>query len=284
MEGEGSSLALSFRRKSLILCIDRLPFEKRVFQTMSLMILGFDALAFLVLLLLGKTLTVLELRALERDYRQHQGRIADLEEALDTSRRKYLIALKAEGVSKHRASQLKTRLASVRQHLEQLEKTAAQQEARRAQELKQKLEGLVMRALGGATVRRDSQFKRVMKVIHQLVDLHDEENSEELIAAIQKKIEEMGREGLLKAAEQGALSVADEAPEPDGGDVEADEAPAPEPDDEAAQPASEPEPEEQAQSEPEPEPQEEQEQPEAQEARRSRRDLVREAIVKKSLR
>ena len=130
----------------------------------------------------------MELRSLERDYRQNQSRFSDLEEDLETSRRKYLIALKSEGVGKHKVSQLRTRCASLKQHLEQLEITAAQQETQKVENLQSKLEGFVMNALGGSTVRRDSQFKRVMKVINQLVDLENQENSEELVAAIQKKI------------------------------------------------------------------------------------------------
>ena len=59
---------------------------------------GFAALGFIVMLLLGRMFTVMELRSLERDYRQNQGRFSDLEEDLDTSRRKYLVALKSEGV------------------------------------------------------------------------------------------------------------------------------------------------------------------------------------------
>ena len=62
-----------------------------------------------------------------------------------------------------------------------------------------------MNALGGSTVRRDSQFKRVMKVINQLVDLENKENGEELVAAIQKKIAGLGREGLLKVADRGLV-------------------------------------------------------------------------------
>ena len=74
--------------------------------------LGFMALGFLVLLLAGKTLAALETRALERQYRTNQHRIIDLDADLETSRRKYLISLKAEGVSKHKMSQLKIRYAS----------------------------------------------------------------------------------------------------------------------------------------------------------------------------
>jgi hypothetical protein len=175
------------------------------------MILGFSALGFLVMLLLGRMFTVMELRSLERDYRQNQSRFSDLEEDLETSRRKYLIALKSEGVGKHKVSQLRTRCASLKQHLEQLEITAAQQESKKAENLQGKLEGLVMKALGGATVRRDSQFKRVMKVINQLVDLENKENGEELVAAIQKKIAGLGREGLLRVADRGVVAKPEEA-------------------------------------------------------------------------
>ena len=105
------------------------------------MVLGFAALGFIVMLLLGRMFTVMELRSLERDYRQNQGRFSDLEEDLDTSRRKYLVALKSEGVGKHKVSQLRTRCTSLKQHLEQLELTAAQQETQKAENLQSKLEG-----------------------------------------------------------------------------------------------------------------------------------------------
>ena len=61
-------------------------------------VLGFAALGFIVMLLLGRMFTVMELRSLERDYRQNQSRFSYLEEDLDTSCRKYLVALKSEGV------------------------------------------------------------------------------------------------------------------------------------------------------------------------------------------
>ena len=66
--------------------------------------LGFMALGFLVLLLAGKTLTAVETRSLEWQYRTNQHRIIDLDADLETSQRKYLIALKAEGMAKHKMS------------------------------------------------------------------------------------------------------------------------------------------------------------------------------------
>ncbi len=196
---------------------------KREIASVSLL-LGFITLGFLLLLLLGKTLSAWELRALNHEYRANQNQIAELEEDLDTSRRKYLIALKAEGVAKHKASQGKARLASLKQHLEQLEKTAVQQEAQKQKSLEQNLEGLVMKALGGTSVRRDSQFKRVMKVIHQLIDLEKESNNEDLIAAIQEKIDGLGRKGLIEAADRGkavtAGGASDQASEDEAADQE----------------------------------------------------------------
>ena len=51
-----------------------------------------------------------------------------------------------------------------------------------------------------------------MKVINQLVDLENKENSEELVAAIQKKISGFGREGLLKVADRGVVAKSEEGP------------------------------------------------------------------------
>ncbi len=166
------------------------------------LILGLATLGFLLLLLLAKMLTSLELRARESECRHNQARIFDVEQDLDTSRRKYLLAIKAEGVAKHRLSQSKTRLASLRQHLEQLQHTAKQHADQRQKDQEKRLEGLVMQALGGASVRRDSQFKRVMKVIRKLVDI-ETGDSEQVMAAIQEKIGQMGRQGLIEAAEKG---------------------------------------------------------------------------------
>ena len=183
------------------------------------MILGFSTLGCLLLLLLIRALTVWELRSTDSENRQIQYQISQTEEDLETSRRKYLIALKAEGVAKHKVSQVRTTLASKRQHLDQLELTALQQGARKEKEVEQKLEALVMDALGGASVRRDSQFKRVMKVINQLIELEKQNQSGDLIPAIQQKIKEMGREGLVEAAEQGGIkeSPEDDAGKPEGG-------------------------------------------------------------------
>jgi len=164
-------------------------------------LLGLTALGFLGLLLGGKILTVLELRALEEEFRRNQHRIAELNEALDTSRRKYLLALKAEGTAKRKLVNLKTRFAHLKQHLEQIEATVAQQRAREQQELEHALEVLVMKALGGPSVRRDSHFKRVMGVIRDLIDLEKHGSSEELIAAVQEKLAEMGRAGTLRSGE-----------------------------------------------------------------------------------
>lgn len=178
-------------------------------------LLGFATLGFLLLLLLAKMLSSLELRSREADYRHNQARISDLEQDLDTSRRKYLIAIKGEGVAKYRLSQGKTKLASLRQHLEQLQKTAAQHAKKKKKDQEQRLEGLVMQALGGPSVRRDSQFKRVMKVIRQLVDLEKDADSEQVMAAIQEKIAQLGRQGLIEAAEKGGLDTPEPEHEPE---------------------------------------------------------------------
>jgi len=100
---------------------------------------GLAALLFLILLLIRKILTVLELKAKEQKYRKNLYRITEMESNLETSRRRYLIALKAEGVAKNRVSQLKTRLATLNQHLEKLALSAAQDELRKHREKEQVL-------------------------------------------------------------------------------------------------------------------------------------------------
>jgi hypothetical protein len=70
-----------------------------------------------------------------------------------------------------------------------------------------------MHALGGTSVRRDSQFKRVMKVITRLVDAEKGSDSDQIIAAIEEKIRQMGRKGLLKAAEQAGGAVEEDSTE-----------------------------------------------------------------------
>ena len=166
-------------------------------------LLGSATIGFLVLLLIGKILTVLELRSQDQTYRRNQRRIAELGEALDTSRRKYLIALKAEGVAKQKLAHQKTRFANMKQHLEQIELTAVQQKAKQQQDLNHKLEVLVMKAMGGPSARRDSHFKRVMSVIMGLIDLEAEGGSEEVVAVVQKKLAEMGQTGVLQGLETG---------------------------------------------------------------------------------
>ena len=103
---------------------------------------GILTLSFLALLLIIKMLTVLEVRAQDVQYRTNTKKIQDLQEDLDTSRRKYLIAVKAEGVAKHRLSQLKTRFANLKQHFEQIQISTANQE-----ELELTLERVVMEAV-----------------------------------------------------------------------------------------------------------------------------------------
>ena len=69
---------------------------------------GILMLGFLALLVIVKMLTVLESRSQEIKYRNNTRRIQELMEDLETSRAKYLIAVKAEGVSKHKLGSLKT--------------------------------------------------------------------------------------------------------------------------------------------------------------------------------
>tara|TARA_Y100001934_G_C12062699_1_gene636165 strand:+ start:84 stop:617 length:534 start_codon:yes stop_codon:yes gene_type:complete len=173
-----------------------------------LRVLGLLTLSFLALLVIVKMLTVLETRSQDIQYRNNNKRIQELAEDLDTSRRKYLIAVKAEGVSKHKLSQLKTRWASLKQNLEQIQITSAQREQRREKELALTLEKAVMEALGGPTARRDSHFKHVMKAISQLIDLDKQNNSEDLITTVQEKLAEMAENGTLDAS---PLSQAREA-------------------------------------------------------------------------
>ncbi|MGA1194979.1 MAG: hypothetical protein ACO36I_00630 [Candidatus Latescibacterota bacterium] len=159
---------------------------------------GFVALLFLTVLLVSKILTVLELRAKEQAYRRNLHKISDIESNLESSRRKYLIALKAEGVAKNRVSQLKTRLATLKQHMEQLALSAAQDAARKRREKEQVLEMAVLQAMGGAE-NRDSHFLRVMKVIKQLINLEEQNNNEAVIKAVQVALEEMDKNGELEA-------------------------------------------------------------------------------------
>jgi hypothetical protein len=65
---------------------------------------GIITLSLLALLVIVKMLTVLETRSQDIQYRNNTKRIQELTEDLDTSRRKYLIAFKSEGVSKHKLS------------------------------------------------------------------------------------------------------------------------------------------------------------------------------------
>jgi len=154
----------------------------------------------LALLVIVKMLTVLETRSQDMQYRNNTKRIQELTEDLDISRRKYLITVKSEGVSKHKLSQLKTRWATLKQNLEQIEITSAQRENRREKELELTLEKVVMEALGGPTARRDSHFKRVMKAITQLIDLDKQNNNENLILTVQEKLAEMAQDGSLDAS------------------------------------------------------------------------------------
>lgn len=159
--------------------------------------LGFIALGFLVLLMAGKILVVFELKSQNQVYRKNLHKISDIEDNLESSRRKYLIALKAEGVAKHRVSQLKTRLASLKQHAEQLALTAAQEVARKKREKEQVLELAVLQAMGGAA-HRDSHFLRVMKVITQLIDVEEKKTDQEVVEAVRQALEQLGSEGMIE--------------------------------------------------------------------------------------
>ena len=177
------------------------------------MLLGIMTLAFLVMLLLVKFLTGFELRAKGQSHRNNQNRMLEIESELEVSRKKYLNALKAEGVAKHKVSQVRIKLTGLKQHFDQIQMTASQQRAQKEKDKGGKLEALVLEALGGTSVRKDTHFKRVMKVINQLIDVDKQTNSEELFTAIQKKIAEMGATGTIGDA--GDSEVADQAPEPD---------------------------------------------------------------------
>ena len=160
---------------------------------------GLVALLFLVALLISKILAVLELKAKEQTYRRNLHKISEIESNLESSRRKYLIALKAEGVAKNRVSQLKTRLATLKQHMEQLALSAAQEESRKRREKEQVLEMAVLQAMGGAE-HRDSHFLRVMKVIRELINLEDQSNPDAVVKAVQVALAEMDKNGELDLA------------------------------------------------------------------------------------
>lgn len=159
--------------------------------------LGVVALIFLTILLVSKILAVLELKSKEQTYRKNLHKISDIENHLESSRRKYLIALKAEGVAKNRVSQLKTRLATLKQHMEQLAMSAAQDAARKRREKEQVLEMAVLQAMGGAQ-QRDSHFLRVMKVLKQLIDLEGQKSDADVVQAVQKALSEMDKNGELE--------------------------------------------------------------------------------------
>ena len=109
-----------------------------------------------------------------------------------------MIALKAEGVAKNRVSQLKTRLATLKQHMDQLALSAVQDAARKRREKEQVLEMAVLQAMGGAE-NRDSHFLRVMKVIKQLINLEEQNSNDAVIKAVQVALEEMDKNGELEA-------------------------------------------------------------------------------------
>ena len=183
-------------------------------------LLGLITLGFLAVLLMGRILTGLEIRSLDHEHRGNVRQIGELEEDLDTSRRKYLIALKAEGVAKQKLAHLRTRRTNMKQQMEQIELTMQQQEAQEHQELEHTLEVLVMKALGGPSARRDTHFKRVMKVIRGLIDVEKQGNSEELLTVVQEKLAEMGHGAMLgdekKAGgrAKGDRAIDDEGPGP----------------------------------------------------------------------
>lgn len=184
--------------------------------------LGVVALILLTILLVSKILAVLELKAKEQLYRRNLHKITEIENHLESSRRKYLIALKAEGVAKNRVSQLRTRLATLKQHMEQLAMSAAQDAARKRREKEQVLEMAVLQAMGGAE-KRDSHFLRVMKVLKQLIDLEDQNSDEAVVKAVQEALKEMDKNGELEAtpvaqkpvssATSGVKSVSDQMAE-----------------------------------------------------------------------
>lgn len=177
----------------------------------STALLGLVALGFLAILLLGKILTVMELKSQDQAYRQYLHKISEKEADLETSRRKYLIALKAEGVAKNRVSQLKTRMASLKQHMEQIALTAAQEASRKKKEKEQALEMAVLKSMGGAS-HRDNHFLRVMKVIKQLVDLDEHKSDDEVIQAVQGALAELDKQGTLNVDASGGDAHRPEKP------------------------------------------------------------------------
>jgi hypothetical protein len=169
--------------------------------------LGLAALVLLTVLLVSKILMTLELRAKEETYRRNLFKISETESALETSRRRYLIGLKAEGVAKNRVSQLKTRLATHKQHMEKLTQSANQEASRKTREKEQLLEKAVLDAMGGAH-NRDSHFLRVMKVIRQLINLDDQNDTETIVKAVQAALVEMDKNGELEITPAPAEHVA----------------------------------------------------------------------------
>ena len=156
----------------------------------SSIFLGFTTLVFLLLLLVGKILVVYELKSQDQVYRKNLHKISEIESGLESSRRRYLVALKVEGVAKNRVSQLKTRLATLKQHAEQLARTAAYEAASKEQAKERALEKAVLDAMGG-TARHSSHFLRVMEVITQLMDLKDIKNNQEIVDAVNEALKKM---------------------------------------------------------------------------------------------
>ncbi len=171
------------------------------------MLLGIMTLAFLTMLLLVKFLTGFELRAKGQSHRNNQNRMLEIESELEVSRKKYLNALKAEGVAKHKVSQVRIKLTGLKQHFDQIQMTASQQRAQKEKDKGGKLEAMVLEALGGTSVRKDTHFKRVMKVINQLIDVDKQTNSEELFTAIQKKSRRWERRGRSAMQGTGKLPI-----------------------------------------------------------------------------
>ena len=90
-----------------------------------------------------------------------------------------------------------SRLASLKQHAEQLALTAAQEATRKKREKEQALEMAVLQAMGGAA-HRDSHFLRVMKVITQLVDVEEKQSDHEIVEAVRQALDQLGAQGVLE--------------------------------------------------------------------------------------
>ena len=90
---------------------------------------------------------------------------------------------------------------------EQIQVTSAQREQRVEKERQLQLEKVVMEALGGPTARRDSHFKRVMKVISQVIDIDKEHKSEDLLTTVSRPTSASTRLAVSRAASRASCAA-----------------------------------------------------------------------------